>query len=89
MTDEQLNNLDKEALVIIVFSLHSQLGFMQEQLNTANEQLANTNRQIELLTEQIRIMNLRQFCNNLKLLLKSRESCLFLTVSTKLKLQLR
>ncbi len=62
MTDEQLNNLDKEALVIIAFSLQSQLGFMQEQLNTANKQLANTNRQIELLTEQIRIMKRCQFC---------------------------
>lgn len=61
LTDEQLNNLDKEALVIIASSLQSQLGFMQEQLNTANEQLADTNRQIELLTEQIRIMNQRQF----------------------------
>ena len=61
LTDEQLNNLDKEALVIIASSLQSQLGFMQEQLNSANEQLADTNRQIELLTEQIRIMNQRQF----------------------------
>lgn len=61
LTDEQLNNLDKEALVIIASSLQNQLGFMQEQLNAANEQLADTNRQIELLTEQIRIMNQRQF----------------------------
>lgn len=37
LTDEQLNNLDKEALVIIASSLQSQLGFMQEQLNTAND----------------------------------------------------
>ncbi len=61
LTDEQLNNLDKEALVIIASSLQSQLGFMQEQLNSANEQIADTNRQIELLAEQIRIMNQRQF----------------------------
>ncbi|SDB57574.1 Transposase [Pseudobutyrivibrio sp. YE44] len=61
LTDEQLNNLNKEALVIIASSLQSQLVFMQEQLNTANAQLADTNRQIELLTEQIRIMNQRQF----------------------------
>ena len=60
LTDEQLNNLNKEALVIIASSLQSQLGFMQEQLDTANAQLADNNRQIELLTEQIRIMNQRQ-----------------------------
>jgi len=56
LTDEQLNNLNKEALVIIASSLQSQLVFMQEQLDTANAQLADTNHQIELLTEQIRIM---------------------------------
>ena len=51
LTDEQLNNLNKEALVIIASSLQSQLIFMQEQLDSANTQLADTNRQIELLTE--------------------------------------
>ena len=61
LTEEQLNNLNKEALVIIVASLQDQLGSMHEQLNTANARLADTNRQIELLTEQIRIMNQRQF----------------------------
>ena len=61
LTDEQLNNLNKEALVIIASSMQSQLVFMQEQLDNANAQLADTNRQIELLTEQIRIMNQRQF----------------------------
>ncbi len=57
LTDEQLNNLNKEALVIIASSLQRQLIFMQEQLDTANAQLADINRQFELLTEQIRIMN--------------------------------
>lgn len=61
LSEEQLNNLNKEALVIIVASLQDQLGSMHEQLNTANARLADTNRQIELLTEQIRIMNQRQF----------------------------
>lgn len=61
LSEDQLNNLNKEALVIIVASLQDQLGLMQSQLDTANAQLADTNRQIELLTEQIRIMNQRQF----------------------------
>ena len=57
----QLNNLNKEALIIIVSSLQDQLNSVHAQLDTANAQLADTNRQIELLTEQIRIMNQRQF----------------------------
>lgn len=61
LTDEQLDNLNKEAWVIIASSMQSQLVFMQEQLDNANAQLADTNRQIELLTEQIRITNQRQF----------------------------
>ena len=61
LSEEQLNNLNKEALVIIIASLQNQLGLMQSQPDTANAQLADTNRQIELLTEQIRIMNQRQF----------------------------
>lgn len=61
LSEDQLNNLNKEALVIIVASLQDQLSSMQSQLDTANRQLADTNRQIELLTEQIRIMNQRKF----------------------------
>ena len=61
LSEEQLNNLNKEALIIIVASLQDQLSSMQSQLDTANRQLADTNRQIELLTEQIRIMNQRKF----------------------------
>ena len=61
LSEEQLNNLGKEALVIIVASLQDQLLSMQTQLDNANAQLADTNRQIELLTEQIRIMNQRHF----------------------------
>lgn len=61
LSEEQLNNLNKEALIIIVASLQDQLSLMQSQLDTANAQLADTKRQIELLTEQIRIMNQRQF----------------------------
>ena len=66
LSDEQLNNLNKEALVIIVASLQDQLISMQNQLDTANAQLSDTNRQIELLTEQIRIMNQRQFGRHLE-----------------------
>ena len=61
LSEDQLNKLNKEALVIIVASLQDQLCMMQSQLDTVNAQLADTNRQIELLTEQIRIMNQRQF----------------------------
>lgn len=61
LSEEQLHNLNKEALVIIAASLQDQMQSLRTQLDTANAQLADTNRQIELLTEQIRIMNQRQF----------------------------
>ena len=61
LSDEQLHNLDKEALIIIVSSLQDQLLSLQSQLDHANAQLSETNRQIELLTEQFRIMNQRHF----------------------------
>lgn len=61
LTDEQLNNLNKNALVIIVSSLQSQLVALQSQLDTANAQLNDNNRQIELLAEQLRLMNQRHF----------------------------
>ena len=47
MTREQLNNLDKEALITLVLSFQEQLAIMNEQL--------------EKLTEQIKIMSARQF----------------------------
>ena len=53
LSDEQLHNLGKEALIIIVSSLQDQLHSLQSQLDHANAQLSDTNRQIELLTEQI------------------------------------
>ena len=61
LSDEQLNNLGKEALVVIVSSLQDQILALQSQLDHANAQLSDNNRQIELLTEQIRIMNQRFF----------------------------
>ena len=61
LTDDQLNSLNKDALIIIVSSLQSQLIAVQSQLDSANAMLSDNNRQIELLTEQIRIMNQRQF----------------------------
>ena len=61
LSDEQLNDLNKEALIIIVSSLQSQLDALQSQLDSANAMLSDNNRQIELLTEQIRIMNQRKF----------------------------
>lgn len=68
LSDEQLNNLNKEALIVIVSSLQDQLLVLQSQLDHANAQLSDNNRQIELLTEQIRIMNQRFSAVNLKLL---------------------
>lgn len=61
LSDNQLNNLSKEALVIIVSSLQPQLASLQAQLDAANAMLSDNNHQIELLTEQIRIMNQRHF----------------------------
>ena len=61
LSDEQLNNLNKEALIIIVSSLQDQLASMQSQLDSANAQLADTNRQLEIFAEQLRLMNQRQF----------------------------
>lgn len=61
LSEEQLNSLNKDALVIIAASLQDQLLSMQDQLDKANAQLSDTNRQIELLTEQIKIMNQRRF----------------------------
>ena len=61
LSEEQLNNLDKEALVILFSSLQDQLVYVQKQLDTANERLNDNNKQIELLTEQIRILNQRHF----------------------------
>ena len=68
LSDKQLNNLDKTALIIIVSSLQDQLQVLQSQLDHthmqldhANAKLSDNNRQIELLTEQIRLMNQRVF----------------------------
>lgn len=61
LSEEQLNNLGKDALILIVSSLQDQLQLMSKQLEDANARLDDNNRQIELLTEQIRIMNQRQF----------------------------
>ena len=61
LSDEQLNNLNKDALIILVSSLQDQLTSVQEQLDVANARLADNNRQIEILAEQIRIMNQRRF----------------------------
>lgn len=61
LSDEQLNNLNKEALIILVSALQSQLDSMQAQLDAANASLKENNHQIELLTEQIRLMNQRHY----------------------------
>ena len=61
LSDEKLNSLNKEALIIIVASLQDQLESIQSQLDSANSMLSDNNRQIEMLTEQIRIMNQQRF----------------------------
>ena len=61
LSEEQLNSLNKEALVILFSALQDQLASVQEQLDDANARLSDNNRQIELLVEQIRIMNQRSF----------------------------
>ena len=49
LSEEQLNNLNKEALVILVASLQNQLSIMKSQLDTANAQLSENNHQIEVM----------------------------------------
>lgn len=44
LSDEQLNQLGKEALVVIVSSLQDQLLALQSQLDQANAQLSDNNR---------------------------------------------
>ena len=61
LSNEQLNSLDRETLVILVSSLQDQLLTLRSQLDKANATLEDNNRQIELLVEQIRIMNQRHF----------------------------
>ena len=68
LSDEQLNSLNKDALIILFSSMQAQLAssqdqlaFMKKQLDDANAMIAENNHQIELLVEQIRIMNQRQF----------------------------
>ena len=61
LSEEQLKSLNKEALILIVSALQSQLDALQSQLDSANAMLSENNKQINLLTEQIRIMNQRQY----------------------------
>ena len=61
LSQEQLNNLSKDALIILFSSMQDQLASMKAQLDDANSLIADNNRQIELLVEQLRIMNQRQF----------------------------
>lgn len=61
LSKDQLNNLNKDALIIIVSSLQDQLTSLNDQLSLANKKLEDNHRQIKLLTEQILIMNQHQF----------------------------
>ena len=57
----QLENLNKDALIVLVSSLQKQLSIMSGQLDKANAQLSDNNKQIDLLLEQLRLMNQRHF----------------------------
>ena len=46
LSEEQLNNLNKDALVIIAASLQDQLRSMAQRLENANARLDDNNRQI-------------------------------------------
>ena len=46
LSDEQLHNLGKEALIVIVSSLQDQLLALQSQLDHTNAQLSDNNWQI-------------------------------------------
>ena len=61
LSEDQLKSLNKEALIIVVSALQSQLEAVQAQLDSANAMLSENNKQINLLTEQIRLMNQRHF----------------------------
>lgn len=61
ISEEQLNNHNRDALVIIASSLQNQFRSMAQQLGSANARLDDNNRQVELLPEQIRLMNHRHF----------------------------
>lgn len=51
LSEEQLNSLNKDALVILFSSLQDRLASLEDQLDAANACLADNNRQIELLVE--------------------------------------
>ena len=61
LSEEQLNSLNHDALVIIAASLQDHLISVSEQLDKVNAQLADNNQKIDFLAEQIRIMNQRKF----------------------------
>nr|WP_297771192.1 hypothetical protein [uncultured Butyrivibrio sp.] len=52
LSDEQLNNLSKEALTTLVSSLQNQLAAMKDQLDTTNAQLMDQRKQLEIFAEQ-------------------------------------
>ena len=52
LSEEQLKSLNKEALILIVSALQSQLDALQSQLDSANAMLSENNRQINLLTNR-------------------------------------
>lgn len=54
LSDEQLNQLGKEALVVIVSSLQDQLLALQSQLDQANAQLSDN---VILCQEKVQIKN--------------------------------
>lgn len=61
LNSQQLHNLNRDALILLVDTMQDQFALMKEQLEQANTRLADYEKQFKLLTEQIRIMNQRQF----------------------------
>lgn len=53
LSDEQLNNLGKEALVVIISSLQDRLLALQSQLDHASAQLSDNNQQIRIMNQRV------------------------------------
>ena len=65
LSDTQLNSLNKDALVILVSSMQSQIQSLKDQLDYANAQLADTSNldsriNMTRLVPQFRVLHISQ-----------------------------
>ena len=65
LSDAQLNSLNKDALVILVSSMQSQIQSLKDQLDYANAQLADTSNldsriNMTRLVPQFRVLHISQ-----------------------------